>query len=47
MQEGFEFGWEAINGENETRSEDGVMAGANIWPSEGDLPGFRDAVLCY
>lgn len=23
------------------------MAGANIWPSEGDLPGFRDAVLCY
>ena len=29
MQEGFEFGWEAVNGKNEARSEDGVMAGAS------------------
>ena len=47
MQEGFEFGWEAVNGKNGARSEDGVMAGANVWPSEENLPGFRDATLRY
>ncbi|KAF5360410.1 hypothetical protein D9756_004930 [Leucocoprinus leucothites] len=47
MQEGFEFGWEAIDRTSEARSEDGVMAGANVWPSEEDVPGFREAALHY
>ncbi|KAF9046252.1 2OG-Fe(II) oxygenase [Panaeolus papilionaceus] len=49
LQEGFEFGWEpkdAQDSEN-TRVEDGVMAGANVWPSEGVLPGFRQRALQY
>lgn len=47
MQEGFEFGWEPLEGMSEARSEDGVMAGANVWPPEGDVPGFRKAALHY
>ena len=29
----------------EKRANDGVMAGANVWPS--DCPGFRESVLTY
>jgi hypothetical protein len=47
MQEGFEFGWEALDQTSGARLEDGVMAGSNVWPSEVDVPGFRDAVLRY
>ncbi|KAL1937798.1 hypothetical protein VTO73DRAFT_12817 [Trametes versicolor] len=47
LHEGFEFGWEALEARaaNETRADDGVMAGANVWPSE--LPDFRESVLSY
>jgi isopenicillin N synthase-like dioxygenase len=45
MHEGFEFGWEALNDALDAhRSNDGAMAGANVWP---DVPGFRDALLRY
>ncbi|TFK40494.1 2OG-Fe(II) oxygenase [Crucibulum laeve] len=48
LQEGFEFGWEVLNkSEDSNATEDGVMAGANVWPSEEDIPGFRDNVLKY
>ncbi|KAF9450550.1 Clavaminate synthase-like protein, partial [Macrolepiota fuliginosa MF-IS2] len=47
MQEGFEFGWEALEDASKARREDGVMAGANVWPSESDVPGFRSAALQY
>ncbi|KAI0329030.1 Clavaminate synthase-like protein [Cubamyces sp. BRFM 1775] len=47
LHEGFEFGWEEIQARinDEKRANDGVMAGANVWPS--DLPGFREPVLSY
>jgi len=47
MHEGFEFGWEEIvpKGEDEKRANDGVMAGANVWPD--NMPGFRENVLSY
>lgn len=47
MHEGFEFGWEQLHAilNDEKRSNDGAMAGANVWPS--DVPGFREAVLTY
>ncbi|KAF8073579.1 hypothetical protein FPV67DRAFT_754310 [Lyophyllum atratum] len=46
MQEGFEFGWEALDSTQRIdQGEDGVMAGANVWPA--DLPGFREKVLQY
>ena len=47
MHEGFEFGWEEIipKANDEKRANDGVMAGANVWPK--DLPSFREAVLTY
>jgi hypothetical protein len=48
MHEGFEFGWEALNDTPSVldahRPNDGVMAGANVWPN---VPGFRDALLRY
>ncbi|KAI0274309.1 2OG-Fe-II oxygenase [Russula aff. rugulosa BPL654] len=48
MHEGFEFGWEASDEApgslTANRSNDGAMAGANIWP---DVPGFREALLRY
>ncbi|EKM79178.1 hypothetical protein AGABI1DRAFT_58577 [Agaricus bisporus var. burnettii JB137-S8] len=47
VQEGFEFGWEPMQGSSKARLEDGIMAGANIWPSENDVPGFRNAALQY
>ncbi|KAL0960562.1 hypothetical protein HGRIS_005599 [Hohenbuehelia grisea] len=46
LQEGFEFGWEELQSkEDSVHSEDGAMAGANVWPSE--LPSFRIAALRY
>ncbi|KAI0655414.1 Clavaminate synthase-like protein [Cubamyces menziesii] len=47
LNEGFEFGWEEIQArdDDEKRANDGVMAGANVWPS--DLPNFRESVLSY
>jgi isopenicillin N synthase-like dioxygenase len=47
MHESFGFGWEGLSGEEngEKRSNDGVMAGANIWPME--VPKFREALLSY
>ncbi|KAH9480673.1 2-oxoglutarate-Fe(II) type oxidoreductase hxnY [Psilocybe cubensis] len=49
MQEGFEFGWEAFNNDEADKDSDtdGVMHGANIWPSETDVPGFRARVMHY
>ncbi|KAI8986155.1 Clavaminate synthase-like protein [Trametes punicea] len=47
LHEGFEFGWEEVDTPyyNKKRAVDGVMTGANVWPSE--LPGFRESVLSY
>lgn len=46
LQEGFEFGWEPIHPMTLSNDEkNGVMAGANVWPSE--LPGFREKALKY
>ncbi|KAH9891881.1 Clavaminate synthase-like protein [Cubamyces lactineus] len=47
LHEGFEFGWEEIQARDndEKRANDGVMAGANVWPS--DIPDFREALLSY
>jgi len=52
LQEGFEFGWEDPTSSLQTIGEpdsaiSGVMAGANVWPSELDVPGFRDSALQY
>jgi len=48
MHEGFEFGWEALADApgmlDARRSNDGSMAGANVWP---DVPGFRLSLLRY
>lgn len=47
MHEGFEFGWEELvpKVNDEKRANDGVMAGANIWPT--DPVDFGKAVLTY
>ncbi|PFH46221.1 hypothetical protein AMATHDRAFT_155895 [Amanita thiersii Skay4041] len=48
LHEAFQFGWEVIEKETEeVRGEemDGVMTGANIWPT--DVPNFREAMLRY
>ncbi|KAF9464203.1 2OG-Fe(II) oxygenase [Collybia nuda] len=47
LQEGFEFGWEELDGgpNNDDQEKSGVMAGANVWPS--GLIGFREKVLKY
>ncbi|KAF8964262.1 2OG-Fe(II) oxygenase [Flammula alnicola] len=52
LQEGFEFGWEsptsnADNSDQNDGAASGVMAGANVWPSESGVPGFRESVLQY
>lgn len=49
LHEGFEFGWEELlpKTHDEKRANDGVMAGANVWPNDTDVPGFREAVLTY
>jgi isopenicillin N synthase-like dioxygenase len=46
LQEGFGFGYELLNYLNTSEQrDDGVMAGANIWPSA--LPSFCEAALKY
>ncbi|KAG6807175.1 hypothetical protein H0H92_008503 [Tricholoma furcatifolium] len=48
FQEGFQFSWEPFTPQStsqEFRSKDGVMAGANVWPSQ--LPEFREKSLQY
>ncbi|KAI9066009.1 Clavaminate synthase-like protein [Trametes sanguinea] len=48
LHEGFEFGWEELQSReyDEKRAhDDGVMAGANVWPSEP--ADFREATLGY
>ena len=47
MHEGFECGWEELDARPRKRDEDGVMAGANLWPASVDCPGFRESVLGY
>ena len=48
MHEGFEFGWEALDDApgslDACRTNDGSMAGANVWP---DVPEFRKSLLRY
>ncbi|KAJ7081604.1 hypothetical protein B0H15DRAFT_952960 [Mycena belliarum] len=39
LHEGFDIGWE--------QATTGPMSGANVWPSEATLPGFRARVLAY
>ncbi|PCH40421.1 Clavaminate synthase-like protein [Wolfiporia cocos MD-104 SS10] len=47
LHEGFEFGWEELQAKanDEKRANDGVMAGANVWPKNPS--GFREDVLSY
>ena len=47
MQEGYSIGWEELDpkSNDSNRSNDGAMAGANVWPTE--LPDFREAILKY
>lgn len=52
LHEGFDIGWESEIKRDETESkvaprEDGVMTGANVWPDEDALPGFRETFLAY
>jgi len=48
LHEGFDIGWEDPNsGSVRSSSEDGPMAGENVWPDDELLPGFRRAVLDY
>jgi len=48
MHEGFEWGYEDIERALDTGlREDGAMKGANVWPSEADVPGFRLSMLKY
>jgi hypothetical protein len=42
--EGFEFGWEALSAAGAGGEGKKV---ANVWPEEGSVPGFREAVLTY
>ncbi|GJE97659.1 2OG-Fe(II) oxygenase [Phanerochaete sordida] len=45
LHEGFDIGWEDSSGS--ARADDGAMSGANLWPDEQELPGFREAVMQY
>ncbi|KAF6755855.1 2OG-Fe(II) oxygenase [Ephemerocybe angulata] len=49
LQEGFEFGWEALDDQKGVQDESisGAMTGANVWPSEAAVTGFRNAALTY
>lgn len=50
LHEGFEFGWEAPSTAGHITPDkdvEGAMAGANVWPSQDDVPGFREAALRY
>ncbi|KAJ7109085.1 hypothetical protein C8R43DRAFT_1043317 [Mycena crocata] len=38
LHEGFDIGWE---------EGDSPMSGENVWPSDADMPTFRDRVLAY
>ncbi|TDL19672.1 Clavaminate synthase-like protein [Rickenella mellea] len=46
MHEGFNLGPEELRSTNPTGGEN-AMSGANLWPSESAIPGFREAVLNY
>ncbi|KAL1743681.1 hypothetical protein HDZ31DRAFT_40423 [Schizophyllum fasciatum] len=50
--EGFDVGWEEVGegekaGEQAKDGEAGAMTGANVWPPEEMLPGFRKGVMEY
>ena len=47
LQEGFELGWESPSKVNESSGVQVKAAGANVWPSEAHVPGFRQTVLDY
>ncbi|EIN12177.1 2OG-Fe(II) oxygenase [Punctularia strigosozonata HHB-11173 SS5] len=49
LHEGFEFGWEELipKVDDKKRQNDGAMAGANVWPSEEEVPYFRESLLTY
>ncbi|KAH7096730.1 Clavaminate synthase-like protein [Auriculariales sp. MPI-PUGE-AT-0066] len=48
MHEAFEWGYEDIDRQSDdVVREDGAMKGANVWPSEQDVPGFRLSLLNY
>jgi len=49
LQEGFQFGWESPNKDDDIDLDksSGVMAGANVWPSEEQVPRFRQTALEY
>jgi hypothetical protein len=48
-QEAFELGWESKDNDIDESSGVQVMPvpGANIWPSEEHVPGFRQTVLDF
>lgn len=45
LHEGFDIGWEDPSGN--VRADDGAMSGANLWPDEQEIPGFKEAVMRY
>ncbi|KAJ2919150.1 hypothetical protein MD484_g1261, partial [Candolleomyces efflorescens] len=49
LQEGFEFGWEDMDTSSKGHDDttQGAMAGANVWPSEDSVSGFRSSALTY
>ncbi|KAI0049430.1 Clavaminate synthase-like protein [Auriscalpium vulgare] len=48
LHEGFDLGWEQFeDGASRSAADDGPMAGANVWPDEAAVPGFRAAALAY
>ncbi|KAF5362883.1 hypothetical protein D9758_007042 [Tetrapyrgos nigripes] len=50
LHEGFDIGWESHSNASSSSRDDksaGPMTGANVWPPESDLPGFKEPVLAY
>ncbi|EJD51052.1 Clavaminate synthase-like protein [Auricularia subglabra TFB-10046 SS5] len=48
MHEGFEIGYEELDANpTEEARADGAMTGKNYWPSEDEIPGYRERVLQY
>ncbi|KAJ7049283.1 hypothetical protein C8F01DRAFT_1002680, partial [Mycena amicta] len=45
LQEGFEFGYEVVDGPSRKEPQDDVMSAPNVWPAA--LPEFRTAALDY
>ncbi|KAJ7051692.1 Clavaminate synthase-like protein [Mycena amicta] len=45
LQEGFEFGYEVVDGPSRKETQDDVMSAPNVWPAA--LPEFRTAALEY